>query len=471
MDTHDANDESRRPPAGAPPRLGSRAVVVGASIAGLLAARVLADHFDRVDLVERDEIGPYGQYRRGVQQARHTHGLLAGGLQAMEELLPGLTAELVERGAVPGDTGLRVAYDTEGWTLAPAETGLVGVATSRLLVEDAVRRRVLALPAVALHQGCSAVELCLDPAGRVAGLRVSRDDEVGTLAADLVVDASGRGSRAPVWLESLGFGRPRIDEVVVGLTYTTREFARTGDPGAAVGVISAGSRSNPRCGVLLAQPDDRWIVTLGGYLGEAAPTDLEGFRRYAASLDAPHLAAALDGLTPVGESRTFKYHGSAWRRYDLMRRLPEGFVVLGDAMCSFNPIYGQGMSVAAREALALRRCLQSGGLRRLGRRFHRAAAREIRPVWKIAVGSDLRLPAVKGRRTVDTRLSNWYLARYYRAASGDPALTARFVAVVNLVARPESLLHPGAVARVVRGRHNRRGVAAARPVPEPAGSR
>jgi 2-polyprenyl-6-methoxyphenol hydroxylase-like FAD-dependent oxidoreductase len=446
-----------------------RAVVIGASIGGLLAARVLADHYREVVVVDRDRFGSFGDFRKGVQQARHAHGLLAGGQRAMEELLPGLTAALEERGAISGDLQERAVWVNEGRPLTRAPSGLRATMTSRLLIEDEIRDRVRAIPNVAVRERADALGLSFDAGGAVRGVRVGwrdRDGVAELLDADLVIDASGRGSRTPAWLQAAGYRQPRIEEIVVGLTYTTREFARTDPDDEVENIIIAATVDRPRAGVMLAQPDARWVVTIGGYLGDAAPPDLDGFCAFAETLPAPDLGKALVGLTPVGEPRTFKYHASTWRRYDRMRTFPEGLLVFGDAICSFNPIFGQGMTVAAREALALQRCLRAGDGRRLARRFFSAAAREIAIPWEIAASSDLRMPAVQGRRTMKIRLTNRYLPHFFRAAEHDDSLGQAFLSVVNLLARPESLLAPARLARVasVLRRHRPRATAVAQPV-------
>jgi 2-polyprenyl-6-methoxyphenol hydroxylase-like FAD-dependent oxidoreductase len=432
--------------------LGHTSVVIGGSIAGLLAASVLADHYDEVVVLDRDRFGRFGEYRKGVQQARHAHGLLAGGSRAMEALLPGLTGELVERGAIEGDLQGSCTWVNEGCVLSRAATGLTALLTDRLLLEDQVRTRVRALPNVVVHERCDTLGLHVDERRRVDGVRVAwrdRDDAEQLIAADLVVDASGRGSRAPVWLQAIGFDGPAVDEIVVNLTYTTRDFVRDGADADAHSLIVSATAAHPRGGVMLAQPDGRWVVTLGGYLGDTAPGDLDGFHDFAAGMPSPVIADALPGLTPLGEPRTFKYRASSWRRYDRLRRFPDGFLVLGDAICSFNPIFGQGMTVAAREALALRDTLRRHGTARLARRFFRAAKHEIEAPWKIAAGADLRLAGVRGRRTLETQLVNRYLLRYFRAAQHDEALGYAFLRVLNLLAPPTTLLSPRRMARVV----------------------
>lgn len=438
--------------------LGTRAVVIGASIGGLLAARVLADHYDEVVLVDRDTFGPYGKFRKGVMQARHAHALLAGGMLAIEELLPGLERELIARGSVSSDMQAACSWINEGRPLSSEPSGRQGILTSRLLLEDQVRARVLALPNVVAHERVDVRGLTQPICGQVAGLRIAwrdRDDAEELVTADLVVDASGRSSRAPAWLAAIGYRGPRTDEIVVGLSYTTREFHRRDPDDEGHNVVVGATVEHPRAGVILVQPDGRWIVTLGGYLGDAAPTDLDGFRDFAASMPAPHLADALAGLTPIGDARTFKYHASRWRRYDRLRGFPEGFLVFGDAISSFNPIYGQGITVAAREALALQRCLRTQGTDRLAKRFFAAAAREIAVPWELAASSDLRLPAVQGRRSLKVRAVNRYMPKYFRAAEHDPQLSTAFLEVVNLLARPESLLSPRNLLRVWRGGRRR----------------
>ncbi|NEK56447.1 hypothetical protein GCU56_00975 [Geodermatophilus sabuli] len=426
------------------------AIVVGASIGGLLAARVLSVTHARVTVVERDVLADGAVHRRGVPQSRHAHGLLARGREALEELFPGLTAELTALGVPAADLQSGFRWVNAGRLLCQAPSGLVGLGVSRALLESRVRARVRALLGVGIADGCAATGLAVSADGRrVTGLRVVRAGGAAeVLGADLVVDATGRGSRAPSWLESLGYPAPEVDEVPIGLAYASRAYRRdaSGPDGAAI----AGTPADPRGGVMIAQEDDRWIVSVGGILGDAAPLDHAGFTAFTATLPSPLIHEVVRDAEPLGDAVRFRFPASSRRRYERLGRFPEGFLVMGDAVASFDPVYGQGMSVAAVEALALRRCLDRG-TEDLAHRFFRAAATVIDSPWRIAVGGDLRFPGVPGPRTRSVRAVNAYLERLHVAAEHDPAVGRAFLRVVSLLDPPQRLFAPGTALRVMRG--------------------
>jgi 2-polyprenyl-6-methoxyphenol hydroxylase-like FAD-dependent oxidoreductase len=275
-----------------------------------------------------------------------------------------------------------------------------------------------------------------------------------TLLADLVVDAGGRGSRAPAWLEALGYGRPAEERVTIGVGYTTRLYRRRTDdlPGARYAVALPTPPHQTRMGVLFPVEGARWMVTLGGWLGDHAPGDEAGFLAFARSLPAPDIADVIAGAEPLGEPALHKFPTSLRRRYERLRRVPEGYLVLGDALCSFNPIYGQGMTVAALEALEFNACLRAGqgGLAGLPRRFYRRAARVIEGPWQLAAGGDFAYPEVAGRKAPGTDLLNRYAARVQRAATRDPKVCRALVAVTNLLAPPAALFGPRVLWQVAR---------------------
>ena len=439
-------------------QIGDHAVVLGASMAGLLAARVLADAYGRVTVIDRDQLPEASTHRRGVPHGRHAHALLARGQQALEELFPGLTADLIAQGVPTGDLLADGRWYVSGHRLRQQHIGLVSLCVSRPFLEGYVRARVRALPNVAFLDSCDIVGLAATPDGRrISGARVlgradgSAEEELG---ADLVVDATGRGSRTPAWLHALGYARPDEEQVRVGLGYATRTYRLPPDAlDGDLAVLDATTPEHPRGGALLRLEGDRWMVTLAGMLGDHPPTDPDGFLAFARSLRFPDIYQTVRDAAPLDDPVGFRFPASVRHRYERLDRFPDALLVMGDAVCSFNPIYGQGMSVAALEALALRRHLQRGAEPQ-PRRWFRGLARVVDVPWDIAVGGDLAVPGVQGRRTLKDRLVHAYIARLHAAAEHDATLASAFVRVAGLVAPPQSLLHPSIAVRVLRARRH-----------------
>jgi 2-polyprenyl-6-methoxyphenol hydroxylase-like FAD-dependent oxidoreductase len=440
-------------------RCGEHAIVIGASMGGLLAARALAEHYDRVTIIERDELPEAPEPRKGVPQGRHVHALFARGREGLEQLFPGLTEELVAEGAVRGDAVADVIWFNYGCSLRNAPSALVGLAMSRPLLENTVCRRMLRLPNICLRQRSDVEEPVIDrDQGRVVGLRMRSRDGAGrveTMTADLVVDATGRGSRCAAWLTALGYVAPREEKIEVGLGYMTRLYRRRPEQlNGKVGAAFVACRPDWRTGFIAAQEGERWIVSLGGYLGDHPPADEEGFLEFARSLQRPdifHVIREAEKLSPL---MPYRFGTNLRRHYAELDRFPQGFLVYGDALCSFNPVYGQGMTVAIMESLALRQCL-AAGIDDIARRFFRAADRLIDIPWKIAVGSDLQHPGVQGKRPAQLRFFNWYIAQLFWAAQTDAVLATRFLEVLNLTRQPASLLEPRMALRVWRGNRQR----------------
>lgn len=440
------------------------AVVLGASLSGLLAASVLSESCGSVVVVERDDLPSGPEHRRGTQQSRHAHGLLAGGLQALEDLLPGLTDELLAQGGVPGDNQLDCRWYNDGRLLQQHASPLRGLAVSRPLLDAVVRRRVLSLPQVRLLQQTDAIGLALRD-GQVTGARVQPravTSMPSTLPAQVVVDATGRGSRTPSWLAEAGCPEPPTSTIRIGIGYSTVVLPRRPDDldGDAAVVIGA-TPTLPRAGAAIAMEGDRWMVTLAGYEGHHPPTDLPGLRDFAGTLASGELAELLAARPPLGPARTYRFPSSLRRHYERLRHPPDGLVVLGDALCSFNPVYGQGMTVCAVEARLLRDVLRAGAPH-LGRTFFSRAVEVVDSAWQIAAGGDLRLPVVPGQRSPQVRLVNRYVARVQAAAAVDAGVGLAFLRVANLLDPPQSLLRPAVAGRVLaRALHL--------PVPRPAG--
>ncbi|WP_181784240.1 NAD(P)/FAD-dependent oxidoreductase [Pseudonocardia pini] len=409
-----------------------RSVVVGGGFAGLLAAHVLAER-GPVTLVERD---PAGGARRGVPQGRHLHGLLDRGRRIAEQIHPGFTADLLAAGALTAEPLARTRWFLHGRRLHPTATGLTSVLASRPLIEDVLRHRTLA----ELHVGtASGVEL---DAGRVRGVRLA---DGSMLPADLVVDASGRASRLPDQLAELGVARPREDRVDVDLGYATRTYRRRphdlgGDLNALVSTVP-----RSRGGGAMAVEGERWLVTLAGILGDHPPLDDAGFRAFAASLPTGPIGDLVAAAEPLDEPVPYRFRGSRHRRYDLLRCLPEGLLVLGDAVCSLNPLYAQGMTLAAQQVEALR--TWDG---RRTRELNRSVGRLCAAAWEIATRADLGLPEVAGSRPLPARVLDGYVTRVQRVAHADPVVARALIRVANLADPSTVLLTPPILRRVLR---------------------
>lgn len=434
-------------------RIGNHAIVIGASMGGLLAARALADFFTRVTIVERDSLPAFGQQRKGVPQGLHAHGLLARGREILEDFFPGLTEELVAKGAQTGDVSAEALWHCAGDYLAPAHGGLTGILLSRPLLEGQVRARVLALANVAIIDGRDVLGLTAsEDRTRVTGVRVRRTDGgKDELCADLVVDASGRASKSRAWLEALGYAPPEQEEVRVGLGYTSRLYRRRPEHlGGKFGVLVTTQPPNTRGGAVLAIEGGRWIVSVSGYFGEHAPADPQGFEAFLAGLPSRVIYDLVRAAEPVSDFATFKFPASTRNHYEKLERFPEGYLVFGDAISRFNPVFGQGMSSAALQAAALSDSLGHGG-RELWRGFFRHAARVVDAPWSIAVGADLAFARTEGRRGPMVKFLNWYIEKLHRAAHHDPVVALAFHKVANLVSPPPSILRPGIAWRVLRG--------------------
>jgi 2-polyprenyl-6-methoxyphenol hydroxylase-like FAD-dependent oxidoreductase len=433
--------------------IGNRAVVLGGSVAGTLAARVLAEFYREVLVVDRDKVVGVTTPRRGAPHARHAHSLHGMGQRTFEELFPGLMAELSEAGIPVGDLG-QMHWYFDARRLAPAQSGVTSVTALRPVLENHIRTRVAALPNVRFLEGYDITGLVATPGGeRIIGARVqaqgvdSGAEQV--LEADLVIDCTGRGSRTPVWLEEMGYQRPAEDRVKVNLAYTSRHFRLR--PGMLDGIQSinpVASPEHPRGAFFGRFGPDGCIVSLTGILGDYPPTDPEGFLEFARTLPVPDVYQAIVDAEPLTDPVSFRFAASVRRRYEQLTRFPDGLLVMGDAVCSFNPVYGQGMIVSSLEAATLRRQLQRGTPQ--PRKFLAAIAKVIDAPWDISAGGDLDFPEVEGRRTLKVRIGNGYVARVRHAATQDPAVTTGFMRVAGLIDPPQALMKPGMALRVLR---------------------
>ena len=416
------------------------AVVLGASIAGLLSARVLSEACDRVLIVDRDRLAGAAP-RRGAPQARHLHGLMERGRQIIETLYPGMTAELAGQGAPTTEVLRESRWYLSGLRVFPTATGLTTLLASRPLLEHGIRERTLALPGVELLDERAATGLL--GGRRITGVRLADGTE---LAADLVVDATGRGSRAGDWLASLGHARPEEDRIEVDLGYASRTYRRKPEHLDGDLAVVVSTMPGFRGGGAITLEGDRWHVTLAGMLGDHPPTGHEEFERFAATLPVADVHSIVRDAEPLEDPVPHRFRGSLRRRYEKISDAPQGFLAIGDAVCSFNPLYAQGMTVAAQQALVLRDCLPHPD----PVRFYRGVAEVVDTAWAMSTGSDLRYPGVEGPRSLRSRIIGAYSARAQVAAHRDPVVARTFMRTANLTIPPTALLAPAVVTRVLR---------------------
>lgn len=440
------------------------AVVLGASMAGLLAARAVGESFEEVTVIERDQLPLRPENRRGVPQGRHVHNLLPRGRELLEDFFPGICDQLHDDGAhLLGDLS-DFDLDFLGHHFYrdhhPLPVHVLQVSRPRL--ESRVRERVSALPNVLIREHTSVVApTATADRGRITGVRVvdTAGGDPEALAADLVVDCTGRAAHGPVWLYQLGYERPPEEEVHVGLTYLSAQL-RLPEDQPVPDLVLVGPQPGRSKGVaLFAYEDDVWTLTVAVMGDDVPDPDLGSMLACIADVAPPQALAALRSAELLADPVAFRFPASRRRRYDKLPHLPEGYLPLGDAMCSFNPIYGQGMTVAALQADALRRTLRHGN-DRLAARYLREAGRPVGVAWDLAVGSDLALPEVEGVRTARTRMVNRWVERVLAAAESDPRVVEQFLQVIGMTDPPSALFRPGFVRRVLTARPS-----TARPTP------
>lgn len=432
-------------------RTGDHAVVVGGSMAGLLAARVLADGFEGVTVVERDVLPDEPIPRRGVPQGSHVHILLEAGRATLEDLFPGCGEDLLGAGGLLIDGGTDLKFYDQGGYFAPTTERMETYCASRPLLEHVIRRRLSSRDGVHVKQECRFTDYLVDDAGEtVEGVVVREgDSEVMELHADLVVDATGRASRTPAWLARHGFEPPPVDDVHVDVTYSSVYVERPADDRRMFLIPPSAPRAYG--GAAFAVEGNRWLVTLSGMHDEEPPSEVDEFEDFAAELPTPEVERVLARHRILSEDvHQYPFPSNRRRRYEELDRFPAGLLVIGDAIASYNPIYGQGMSVAALEALQLHHALESDGDGGdLARSFFERAEDVVDIAWKLAVGADFEFERTTGPKPRGTDVFNRYLSRLISTAHDDGALTEEFYRVLTLESPPTSLLRPSVLRRVL----------------------
>jgi 2-polyprenyl-6-methoxyphenol hydroxylase-like FAD-dependent oxidoreductase len=440
------------------------ALIIGGSLAGLFAARVLSDSFNTVTILDRDIFPLTPDHRKGVPQSYHAHGLLPSAFPIIEQLFPGIINDLCKDGADVASDIIPLAIVSPKGLLPLPKMLEASISFSRPVLEWHVRNRVSKLPNVHIITNTEVTGLLAtqDLTG-VIGVRMHERGVQGCkctgitrLYADLVVDASGRHSKAPQWLEELGYDAPRVETINSNLRYASRFYLKPEQfPAKWQNLIINGRPPNDRGGVLLSVDNGRWHVTLGGMAGKAPPIDEEGFLQWAQELADPSIYEAMRIAQPLTPIRGYGTPENHLRHFERMQRWPTGFIVTGDAVCAFNPIYGQGMTVSAFDAMVLKRCLQeqqNSPRVNFEHHFQQQLAESIATPWLLATSEDLRWPTVR-LRGASPGFGLYFLRRYLDivlyAAIVEPKIAQAYFSVIILATPLRSLISPRISAHIL----------------------
>jgi 2-polyprenyl-6-methoxyphenol hydroxylase-like FAD-dependent oxidoreductase len=432
------------------------AIVLGGSLGGLMQARVLKNHFAKVTIIEKDKVERKAFTRKGQPQTRHLHGLLPAGFQVMSHYFPDLREDLVQNGALVADFAKDMIWYTHGGYRKRFEMNLDAVTLSRPTLEHLIRERVLGLPGIELIDQANVKGLIFQKEqGRVTGVQYQNTaSETIDLSADLIIDVTGRGSRSTQWLNEMGFVAPTQTEVKVNVGYATRIYQR--DPDSALGkswmLHTPEAPFESRFGGMFPIEGNRWILTVGGWHGDFAGVDEASFNQFVKELPMPEFYDIISQSEPLSEVMPYKFSHSLRRHYERLKEFPLGYLVAGDAVCSFNPVYGQGMTSASLQAQVLDQVLRDGVAEgQLALTFFRKAAKIIDIPWQMAVGEDFRYPSTQGTKPFGINLINKYITRVHRITLKDEIVCDAFLRVMSLLNQPASLFRPHIFWRVMFG--------------------
>ncbi len=435
------------------PIKGNHAVVIGGSMAGLLAGRVLTNHFEQVTIIERDRFPEQPKYRPGVPQSNHVHVLLCKGKQIVEQLFPGLLGELETAGALEIDwTAEFPWYNLFGWQ-PRFHSELKSYLCSRHLLEWMVRQKLATYDNLQFLENTQVTDLLSKVSNRVTGVRLKSNSQIQDLTADLVVDASGRNSSLPKWLNALGYQSPEETVINSFLGYSSQWYQVP--EGLQIDwkalAVAPKPPSDRRGGVICSVENNCWVATLFGVNKDYPPSDETGFLEFARSIRNPIIYKFIKETQPISPVYVYRRTENRLRHYDKLSRLPDGIVAIGDAVCSFNPVYGQGMTVGALGAIALDECLQNyPSLKGLTKGFQKKLAQVTTIPWLMTTGEDLRWQGTEGIK-LDwlTRLMQQYLDQVVMLSVERPEIYQKYVEVVQLTHSPKILFQPEVMVKIL----------------------
>jgi 2-polyprenyl-6-methoxyphenol hydroxylase-like FAD-dependent oxidoreductase len=424
-------------------------------MAGLLCARVLADFFAKVLVIERDALPAEPMPRRGVPQSHQIHVLLSGGFNVLTKLFPGFVDEAVAHSASYACMTTSAKRFYVNAFLPRFDSDLFTLHCSRSLLEWLTRQRALQIPNVEFLAGDRLVGLVAGQEGRVAvETAASRASSARTtISCDLVVDATGRSSAAPTWLRDLGYDVPSETTLNAFWGYASRYYRmpRDWDPDYLVlASIPLGRDGDTRGGMLQRHEGDRWLCTLVGCAKDYPPGEEDAFRAFASSLPIPDYSAAIASAEPLSDIETWRQTANRLRRYDELETRPDNLLFVGDSVCALNPVYGQGMSVAALCAEQLQHALTERAAKStfegLAASFQQSIAETVQFPWSMACGADHGIPGVEGAAPAPEQVD--FNERWERAmllATEDPRIATLRLETQALV-RSADWLYDGEVA-------------------------
>ena len=442
-------------PMTAPKLIGEKAIIVGAGMAGLMTAAVLSPFFARVIIIERDQLPREPALRKGVPQGAHVHTFLGYAVEAMEQLIPGIMEQLYAAGAVRIRRNLDIWYHDFAGPTPIRDVGILTPSVTRPLLEHVTRERVLALTNVDMIDTTRLLTFEAGPGSRVSGVSIRRSEaESETISADLIVDCSGRGSRMTSWLEDQGYGAVPAQSLEIAMSYTSGLFRPPPEwRDSRWACLMLAIPPSLRAAYLTPVDGDMWLATMYARAGDTAPRDHKGFVDWTRGLAHPCIHERLVKAEPVSKLRTYNIPKGVWRRFDQMERFPEGLLPLGEVFTSFNPMYGQGISLAGGQALSLRRalekCAENGSRRDLAPSYFEGCADLNATGWSVMETHDLAYPSTKGARPSDLE-ERWRVGNAVRLlAEKDPEVHALTVRVTHLLEPPRSLERFGVVERAL----------------------